>query len=344
MFNPFYLDCASEQLLLSFQEEEQCIDRKRLTHSTRFNVRSPSEHIYQILPGQIGHYQPYGLKLFVEGRLVTGADPQIGWNHQGMEKRLEETPWAQIPKTVKKITHREGSAIEVAFQSAYDEMRGAEGPNLALQLERIVQVESERIAHHHTVLARVNLLLGLKTTSLFDMEKNWVVRERLSGKAKVDRNSALSLGLSGITLRATGFADDLRLHDDTYSLLEFRPQLRIESDAYARYLLRIAEIIHSQTLIDRAQQLLAKQAEQAVTIVPSPVASRKHCAAFIEGPEGEVMIWIASGDGAAPDRMRIKTPSFALAYAIPAFLIGADIDDVAIILATLGINAYELDR
>lgn len=64
----------------------------------------------------------------------------------------------------------------------------------------------------------------------------------------------------------------------------------------------------------------------------------------VEGPSGELQVWIDHPGGSIPRRVRWKGPSFSLASALPKFLEGQRLDDVVPILRSLGIQPSELDR
>lgn len=338
MKSHFNLDCASDQLIRSAQEEEQRAERKRLFRSTRFGVSS-SERVCKILPYATGGEDKFLLSLYIEGRTVTGADAEIGWRHQGLEKHLETAPW-DSPADLK--------AFSLPFLLALEKLGHVPAPSLRQKLARLIAYESFRLRHHLEVIARVVELVGSSSPSddLARIRDDSEIRAHLIGRAKVDRNTAISLGLTGIMLRATGLADDLRAEDESlpYHLLNFVPQTRTESDAYARFLLRFAEIEMSMTLIQRAKRLRDEQPADSTIPTPFIATSSPFAFAYIEAPEGELVVSLWAAKEGAMQRVRIKTPSFALASAIPTLLLGADIDDVALILASLGVDWVELDR
>jgi|GEM_PF-5242640 len=336
MKNHFNLDCASDQIVLSSQEEEQRHARKKLIHSNRFKVRSSSQHTLKLRPNEFGAGFSFLLTLYVEGRKVIGAEADVGFLHQGIEKSMESRSMADGVALLTRFSSEQGTSMSVAFEIAVEKLSDA-APSGRTRLERIITLEAERIHHHTSVMAHVYELVGDSS------ERS--LRMRLSGLSRVDRSVAVSQGLSGITLRAAGFADDLRYASSElpYELLGFRAAVRQEADAFGRFMLRKTEIDNSKNLIERARGLLKTEPEEDAEIIYSPSTPRV-MSQSVEAAEGELSVTVCGDGSEKPVRVRIKTPSFAHLSAISTYLTGADIDDVLLILSTLGIDSLEVDR
>jgi NADH-quinone oxidoreductase subunit D len=90
------------------------------------------------------------------------------------------------------------------------------------------------------------------------LDENPIWRERNEGIGVLSAEQALSLGVTGPLLRASGVAADLR--KDTpyggYETFEFDVPVRTEGDAYARYLVRLAEMRESLRIVEQAMDRL----------------------------------------------------------------------------------------
>ncbi|MGZ4132981.1 MAG: NADH dehydrogenase (quinone) subunit D [Actinomycetota bacterium] len=97
------------------------------------------------------------------------------------------------------------------------------------------------------------------------LNENPIWRERNQGVARLSAEDALALGATGPILRAAGVAADLRKDAPYcgYETFEFDVPVRTEADAYARYLVRIAEM--------RESLKIAKQAIERIEATPGPV-------------------------------------------------------------------------
>jgi NADH-quinone oxidoreductase subunit D len=90
------------------------------------------------------------------------------------------------------------------------------------------------------------------------LDENPIWRERNEGVAVLSADQALALGVTGPILRASGVGADLRkdMPYGGYESFEFDVPLRTEGDAYARYLVRLAEMRESLRIVEQAMDRL----------------------------------------------------------------------------------------
>jgi NADH-quinone oxidoreductase subunit D len=92
------------------------------------------------------------------------------------------------------------------------------------------------------------------------LNENPIWRERNMGVGKLSAEDALALGVTGPLLRSAGVAADLRRDAPYcgYETYDFDVPVREEADAYARYLIRLAEMRESMKIVaqclDRLQE------------------------------------------------------------------------------------------
>jgi NADH-quinone oxidoreductase subunit D len=92
------------------------------------------------------------------------------------------------------------------------------------------------------------------------LNENPIWLERNVGVGRLSAEDALALGVTGPILRSAGVPVDLR-KDEPYSGYEtydFDVPVSIEADAYARYILRIAEMRESLRIVEQALERLAE--------------------------------------------------------------------------------------
>ena len=92
------------------------------------------------------------------------------------------------------------------------------------------------------------------------LNDNPIWLERNVGVGKLSAEDALALGVTGPILRSAGVPIDLR-KDEPYSGYEtydFDVPVRTEADAYARYVIRIAEMRESLRIVEQALERLAE--------------------------------------------------------------------------------------
>jgi len=200
---------------------------------------------------------------------------------------------------------------------------------------------------------------------------NSIWRLRTVGIGVLDAREAVALGVSGPTLRAAGVAYDVRkfFPYSSYEEFDFEVPTRAESDCYARYLVRLAEMRESLKIVRQAMDKIPPagpvQAE-APGIVPPQRERMKtemealifHFKIFTEGfapppgevyqriesPRGEQGWFVASNGSANPCRVRVRAPSFVHLQALPKLAEGSLVADLIACIGTIDIVLGEVDR
>jgi NADH-quinone oxidoreductase subunit D len=120
---------------------------------------------------------------------------------------------------------------------------------------------------------RISALLDELPPRIDDYERllneNPIWLERNVGIGRLSAEDALALGVTGPVLRAAGVPVDLRKDEPYggYETYDFEVPVRTEGDAYARYLLRIAEMRESLGI---ARQALERLSEPGPVMVDDP--------------------------------------------------------------------------
>ena len=168
------------------------------------------------------------------------------------------------------------------------------------------------------------------------MSENEIFTQRTKGMGVLTGDQAISLGVSGPNLRASGVPFDVRkAHPySIYDELEFEVITRPEGDTYARYLQRVMEIEQSLHLIDQIVDRMPHGAVQAQ--VPGIIRPRPGRAfAAIESPRGFYSVYAISDGGPTPYRFRMRDPSFISLQVMPKLMPGHLIADTMAIMASL---------
>ena len=164
---------------------------------------------------------------------------------------------------------------------------------------------------------------------------NEIFRARTIGMGVLSGKEAISLGVSGPNLRASGVAFDVRkAHPySIYPELEFEVITQAGGDSNARYLQRIAEVKQSIHLIDQIIDKMPHGPVQAqVPGIIRPKPGRAYAA--IESPRGLYSVYAISDGGPNPYRFRMRDPSFVSLQAIPKLMPGRLIADTMAVMAS----------
>lgn len=204
------------------------------------------------------------------------------------------------------------------------------------------------------------------------LTNNPLWRDRTQGVAALTQEQALSLGVTGAILRATGVAYDLRRARPyaDYQDYEFDVPVRETGDAYARYALRIAEMRESHKICRQALDRLPGAEGGHITedrkVAPPPKhelatsmeAVIHHFKLWTEGfrppageayvpveaPRGELGMYVVSDGSARPWRVHMRSPSFTNLQALEAMVRGGLVADLVTAVASLDPVLGEVDR
>jgi NADH-quinone oxidoreductase subunit D len=165
--------------------------------------------------------------------------------------------------------------------------------------------------------------------------ENEIFTARTKGMGVITGKEAISLGVTGPNLRASGVPFDVRkAHPySIYDELEFDVITQEGGDSYARYIQRIEEIKQSIHLIDQIMDKMPHGPVQAqVPGIIRPKPGRAYGA--VESPRGLYSVYAISDGGPTPYRFRMRDPSFISLQAIPKVMPGRLVADLMAVMAS----------
>ncbi len=189
--------------------------------------------------------------------------------------------------------------------------------------------------------------------------RNLIFVKRLAGVATIDKPSAVSFGLVGPNLRASGVDWDLR-RDEPYGLY---PQLKFEvpvgrafgkdqgvaaaevGDSYDRFVVRVEECRQSAKILRQALDRIVDTKEGEIKgEVPRRFKPEGEAYARVESARGDMAVYVIGAGGEGPYRARLRTGSFNAMGIIEHLSPGLMIADVVALVASLDVVAPEVDR
>lgn len=204
------------------------------------------------------------------------------------------------------------------------------------------------------------------------LSENRIWKQRCVGIGVVSAKEAVAWGFSGPVLRASGVDWDLR-RDMPYSVYDqlcFRVPLGRKGDCYDRYVVRLAEMRESLSLVQQCIHWLQKHEGPVMCDDPRvapPEKSRikesmeamiSHFKLYSEGfslpvgevytaiehPKGEMGVYLVSDGANKPYRLKIRSAGFAHLAALNTMVQGHMLSDVVAVLSSLDIVFGEIDR
>jgi NADH-quinone oxidoreductase subunit D len=171
------------------------------------------------------------------------------------------------------------------------------------------------------------------------LNENEIFVRRMRGIGRLDRETALRMGVTGPNLRASGVAYDLRrAHPySVYPELEFDIPTRggeLGGDSLDRYLLRLDEIKQSLRIIDQCLHNMPDGPVMAK--VPRLLRPRPGRAwAAVEAPRGLFGTYAVSDGTDQPFRLKIHDPSFVNLQLVPLLVKGNLVADTMAVMSSL---------
>jgi len=183
-----------------------------------------------------------------------------------------------------------------------------------------------------------------KISEYYDLyEGSRVFMMRNVGVGKLSKEDAMNLGVTGPPLRASGVRYDLRkdMSYETYPEIDFQPITHPDGDCYARYRVRMEEMLESCKIIRQAIRKMPKGNWRVRAPRNAPVGAGL---GRVEDPRGEGMMYVV-GDGTdRPYRLKIRSPIFVTVSAAKRMLVGYKVADVVAIMGGLDMCIGETDR
>jgi len=204
------------------------------------------------------------------------------------------------------------------------------------------------------------------------LTENRIWKMRLEEVGNLTPEDALNWGCSGVTLRGSGVAWDIRKEEpySIYDELDFEVPVADKNDSYGRYKLYMEEMRQSVKILHQTIPLYKESEPGLMAKVPQYVSATKEeimtdnfalmqhfvlvtqgmrppvgeVYAATESPKGELGFYINSQGEPYPHRLKVRAPSFWHTSLLQHMLPGHYLADVVTIIGNLNIVFGEIDR
>ena len=174
---------------------------------------------------------------------------------------------------------------------------------------------------------------------------NDIFQARTVGVGPLPPEVALSLGVTGPTLHATGVPEDSRVTEPylKYGEIDVDVPVGENGDSFDRFYCLLARISASLDIIDQIHDHLP--AGPVNTKLPKMVKAPEGATYLrTENPLGQLGYWLESDGGRTPWRLKMRTPSFSNVQAIPYLLEGVLVPDAIAVLGSVFFVVGDIDR
>jgi NADH-quinone oxidoreductase subunit D len=203
------------------------------------------------------------------------------------------------------------------------------------------------------------------------LTENRIFKQRNVDIGIVTEQDILDYGFSGVMVRGSGMAWDLRRAQpyECYDEFEFEIPVGKNGDCYDRYLCRMEEMRQSVSIIKQAVGKLREATGDVLArgkLTPPSRSDMKtsmeslihhfklytegfhvpagevYCA--VEAPKGEFGVYLVADGSNKPYRSKIRAPGFLHLQAMDHMSKGHQLADVAAIIGTMDVVFGEIDR
>src|SRR5947209_13203696 len=205
------------------------------------------------------------------------------------------------------------------------------------------------------------------------LNRNRIFIDRTRDIGVLSKDDAINLSATGPIARASGVVRDLRKDEPylAYKDFDFKVVCATGCDAYARYLVRMEEMLESLKIVHQAVENLPSGAVNvdvnSKAVFPDQLSVYRSIESMIqhfelvmlnrkwetphdevygaaESPNGELGFYVVADGSGVPYRARTRPPSYIHFQLFPYLIVGHQISDVVAVLGSLNIIAAELDR
>ena len=202
------------------------------------------------------------------------------------------------------------------------------------------------------------------------LQNNRIFIDRCENVGHLSREDAIAWGVTGPLLRAAGVPRDLRRDVPylVYPEFDFKVITFTESDALARFYVRLAEMYESTGILRQALDALPEgpyNAFETKKVLPSkertytrmeelihdfmlinmgidpPIGEVYHA---VESSKGELGFYLVSDGTGHPWRMKIRSPSTCNLSTLPIMLKGGMISDIVAVIGSMDPVMGEADK
>jgi NADH-quinone oxidoreductase subunit D len=201
--------------------------------------------------------------------------------------------------------------------------------------------------------------------------RNRIFMDRLQGVGVLSKEDALSLGVTGPMLRATGVDYDVRKATpySGYETYDFEVPIGHVGDTYDRFMVRLEEVNQSCRILGQAIERLPDSGpinvddprvilppkDEVYTTIEGTIAHFKLVMegvkppkgavySYTEGGNGELGFYIVSDGSGTPYRVRCRPPCFINLQSAGPMLVGDQVADIVPVFGSVNMIGGECDR
>jgi membrane-bound hydrogenase subunit alpha len=176
---------------------------------------------------------------------------------------------------------------------------------------------------------------------ILNVFRDKTIEKRLVGVGRLSIEEAGELCNVGPTARGSGLNMDVRKNDPYAAYGELKDKFSVVTrkgaDAYARAEVRILELFESinlvQVILDGLPNGSIASKENVLKLTRR--ITKAEAVSRVEAPRGELLYYVKTNGKGGLERLKVKTPTLANIVSLKNMLIGGEIADIPVIVASI---------
>lgn len=175
---------------------------------------------------------------------------------------------------------------------------------------------------------------------------NPLLRQRTEDVGILTKEDAISLGVTGSVLRASGIPYDIRRAEpyDIYTEIDFIVQHMSKGDSFARSYVPFLDMQEACHILTQLLDKMPESGEVRAKLQPNPKGPAGESYKRVESGRGALGYYIVSDGSPKPYRVKMSVGSFRNLLALPHLLVGSKMADMPSIYWSLNYWPVEADR
>ncbi|HDO27940.1 MAG TPA: NADH-quinone oxidoreductase subunit D [Bacteroidetes bacterium] len=175
---------------------------------------------------------------------------------------------------------------------------------------------------------------------------NVIFHNRTIGIGVMDKKMAINYGVTGPSGRGSGFSCDIRKAAPygIYDKVKFKEILYHEGDSFARYKVRMDEMVESLNILEQLVDNMPEEGGFTAKMKPVIKLPEGEYYQRVETARGELGVYIVSKGAKYPYRIKFRSPNFSNLFVLNTLSKGGIIADLVAICGSLDLVIPDIDR
>jgi NADH-quinone oxidoreductase subunit D len=228
-----------------------------------------------------------------------------------------------------------------AREKVMDSFEEITGNRVQHSMNTIGGVRNDLMPKSEEKIINFSKKIGKATCYMLAVFQDKTVEKRLGGIGVLSEAEARRLCVVGPTARGSGLEMDTRKKDPYAAYQDLKDSVSLvvktNGDAYTRTEVRLLEILESiniiKSILDRLPNGPTAPEESLFRLIRK--IPEGEAVSRVEAPRGELLYFVKTDGKESLDRLKVRTPTLANIISLKSLLIGREVADIPVIVASI---------